>query len=266
MAGVEVSMRRILIPCITLFTICFLPLNLTPSVPAAEDFDLQGIAIFQCQCVAHACPCQKNSAPTHGTCEAADFVHIRTGLYGNIRLDGLNAVTIGNLVDKQQDRIYAMVYIDQNATSAQRQALTSIEQFLNGAYETAPLKGSQVKFAPITFSESTEKTTYKIMIPGILEEQTILRRDASGNPVSTETAMDSWANVEHYADNIKFAYHDKDAKKDWDHSGAYANVKYFHLAKGMYDRKEMLGQYGDFSGHWTPEQLNLIHKQGLREK
>jgi hypothetical protein len=55
-------------------------------------------------------------------------------------------------------------------------------------------------------------------------------------------------------------------KKGWDHSGAYANVKYFHLTKKMYDKKEMLGQYGDFSGHWTPEQLDLIHKQGLPEQ
>jgi hypothetical protein len=28
----------------------------------------------------------------------------------------------------------------------------------------------------------------------------------------------------------------------------------------------MLGQFGDFSGHWTPEQLAIIHKQGLNEK
>lgn len=43
-------------------------------------------------------------------------------------------------------------------------------------------------------------------------------------------------------------------------------MKYFDLAKHMYDNREMLGQYGDFSGHWTREQLDLIHKQGLSEK
>jgi hypothetical protein len=37
------------------------------------------------------------------------------------------------------------------------------------------------------------------------------------------------------------------------------------LAKKMYDQKEMLGQFGDFSGHWTPEQLAMIHKQGLKK-
>ena len=177
----------------------------------------------------------------------------------------MNAVTIGNLVDKQQDRVYATVYIDQNATAAQRQALTSIVQFLNGAYETSPLQASPVRFVSITFNESRDKTTYNIAIPGILQERTLLQRDSSGKPVSTETAMDAWANVEHYADNVKFEYHDKEVPKSWDHSGAFANVKYFHLTKGMYDRKEMLGQYGDFSGHWTPEQFDLIHRQGLPE-
>jgi hypothetical protein len=29
--------------------------------------------------------------------------------------------------------------------------------------------------------------------------------------------------------------------------------------------EEVLGQFGDFSGHWTPEQLAIIHKRGLKE-
>ena len=28
----------------------------------------------------------------------------------------------------------------------------------------------------------------------------------------------------------------------------------------MYDNKQMLGQFGDFSGHWTPEQLAITGK------
>src|SRR6516165_5316825 len=98
-------MRKVLIPSLVFVALCLLPLDLSFSTPAVEDFDLEGIAIFQCQCVAHACPCQKNGAPTHGTCEAADFVHIHKGHYGNVPLDGLDAVAIGNLVDQKQDRL-----------------------------------------------------------------------------------------------------------------------------------------------------------------
>jgi hypothetical protein len=259
-------MRRGIILLLTFAYFCVLPLRPNRSAPAVADFDLEGVAIFQCQCTSHACPCQKNGAPTHGTCESADFVHITTGRFGDIRLDGLNAAIVGNLVDQNKGRLYATIYIDQKANATQREALTAIEQFLNGAYETSPLRASKTKFVPVAFSESSDKTTYSMKIPKILQERTILRRGASGKPVSTETAMDSWANTEHYADNIRFKYHDKEVQKNWDHSGAYANVKYFHLTKQMYDNKEMLAQYGDFSGHWTPEQLALIHKQGLPEK
>jgi len=34
----------------------------------------------------------------------------------------------------------------------------------------------------------------------------------------------------------------------------------------MYDEKQMLGQHGDMSGAWTPEQKGIIPKQGLKEK
>lgn len=240
----------------------------TSSFPVIGDFDLEGIAVFQCQCTAHACPCQKNGAPTHLTCEAADFAHIRTGRYGKIRLDGLNGGNIGNLVDRDSSRLYAAIYISQEASPAQRDAFAAILQFLNGAYETSSFNASQVRSVPVTFSESSDKVTfieYKLTIPGNLEERAILHRDASGKPVFTVTAMDAWSNTEHYADNVVFRYHDQQVHKAWDHSGGYANIKYFHLTKKMYDDKQMLGQFGDFSGHWTPEQLAIIHKQGLPE-
>jgi len=54
----------------------------------------------------------------------------------------------------------------------------------------------------MVFSESPDKTTYTVSIPGILDERTIiLRRDASGKPLSNVTAMDTWSNTERYADN-----------------------------------------------------------------
>jgi hypothetical protein len=107
----------------------------------------------------------------HGTCEGADFVHIRTGRYGKRHLDGLNAVTVGNLVDRNTARLYATVYIDQKADCAQRQALTAILQFMNGAYETSSLRASQIKFVPMVFSESPDKTTYTVSIPGFLTSE-----------------------------------------------------------------------------------------------
>lgn len=131
----------LLFAAILLLSNCFAlyPQQAAPT-PLVEDFELEGIALFQCQCTAHACPCQKNGAPTHGTCEAADFAHIITGRYGKVRLDSLDFGNIGNLVDRNASRLYATTYISQEANPAQREALTAILQFLYGAYETSPLK------------------------------------------------------------------------------------------------------------------------------
>jgi hypothetical protein len=236
-----------------------------PQTPAVEDFELDGTALFQCECTAYACPCQKNGAPTHGTCEAADSAHISHGHYGKVQLDGLNVVVVGNLVDREASRLYGTIYIDEKATSAQRAAIVAIVKVESGGNETSPLGNFQVKVVPMAFRESAGKTTYTLKIPGILEEKAVLHRDASGKPVSTVTAMDAWSNTEHYLDNVTYTYHDPEVHREWDHSGGYANIKYFHLTKTMYDKKEMLLQYGDFSGHWTPEQLAIIRKQQLKK-
>lgn len=259
------SLRLLALALLTLCTLCLRYSDSRPKFSDVEDFDLEGTALFQCECTAYACPCQKNGAPDHGTCEAADLVHVTSGRYGKLHLDGLNAVVVGNLVDKKAVRLYATIYIDRKATAAQRDAFTAILEFLNGAYETSPLKASQVRSVPMTFNESPDKTRYAFDIPGILEEQALLHRDPSGKPLSNVTAMDVWSNTEHYLDNEVYKYHDADVHREWNHSGGYANIKYFHLTKAMYDNKEMLGQFGDFSDHWTPEQKAIIHKQGLPE-
>ena len=97
--------KRVRLVVVTFFifsNVCLLyPLQKGPT-KVVEDFELQGTAFFQCQCTANACPCQKNGAPSHGTCEAADFVHISTGRYGKLHLDGLNAVVVGNLGAAQE--------------------------------------------------------------------------------------------------------------------------------------------------------------------
>jgi hypothetical protein len=260
------SLRLVAVALLAFCTLCLRGSDSGPKPLAVDDFDLEGTALFQCECAAYACPCQKNGAPDHGTCEAADFVHITSGRYGKLRLDGLNAVVVGNLVDKNASRLYATTYIDQKASSAQRDALRAILEFQNGAYETSPLKSSRVRSVPMAFKESPDKTRYAVDIPEILEEAALLHRDASGKPLSNVTAMDVWSNTEHYLDNEVYKYHDPEVHREWNHSGRYANIKYFHLTKTMYDKKQMLGQFGDFSGHWTPEQLTIIHKQGLPEK
>jgi hypothetical protein len=237
---------------------------------AVQDFEIEGVGLFQCQCTAFACPCQTNGAPTHGTCYAADVAHIKSGHYGNVKLDGLNIAMVGDLVDAKSDRLFATLYLDEKASPEQLDALSKIVQYMNDQYVAVPgepaMPFRKIRPAPLEFSESADKTTYGVTIPGILEEKAILKRDSAGNPVSTIAAMDDWSNVVHNAENVAFRYHDPDVDKSWDESGDYANVKYFRLTKKMYAEKQMLGELGDMSGTWTPAQKEIIRKQELNEK
>jgi hypothetical protein len=240
------------------------------SAKEVQDFEIKGVALWECQCPAYGCPCQRNGRPTHGTCHGSDFAHISKGQYGGVRLDGLNVVMVGNLVDANSDRLFATLYLDDRASEEQRDALTRIVEYMNGAYvvlaDQPPVPFNRIKRVPIKFVESADRTHYSLEIPSILQETAVLKRDKSGEPVFTMTAMDLWSNTVHNADNLKFEYHDPDAGKSWDHSGNYANLKYFTVTKQMYADQKMLGQHGDMSGKWTPKQLEIIHDEGLKEK
>jgi len=236
-------------------------------VKTGDDFVIEGVGLWQCQCPSHACPCQTNGRPKHGTCYAADFAHINRGQYGKTRLDGMNIVLVGNLVDTKQERLFGTLYLDKEATEEQRDALQRMFEYLNSqnvglpGEQTIPIK--QVKAVPFHFLESTDKTVYIVSIPAILEERAVLQRDAAGKPAHSMAAMDTWSNIVHNADSEKFKYHDSEAGRAWEYSGRYANVKYFQLTKDMYAKGQMLMLDGDMSGKWTPKQEELIKRLGL---
>ena len=133
------------------------------------------------------------------------------------------------------------------------------------AVDQPPVPFNKVKRVSMRFVESNDRSQYSLEIPAILEEKALLKRDNSREPLFTMTAMDMWSNTVHNAENLKFTYHDPEICKSWDQSGDYANVKYFTVTKQMYADQKMLGQHGDMSGTWTPEQLKIIREQELKE-
>jgi hypothetical protein len=230
-----------------------------------EDFRLEGVAIWQCQCPAYRCPCQHNGLPTEGMCHASDFAHIKTGHYGSVSLDGLNVAMVGNLVDGDASRLFATLYVDKNAKPEQRDALTHIVEYMNGLGNQPPVPVRRIKVVPITFQES-EQTEYTIAIPGTLQEKTKMQHDPAGRPLFTMAAMDLWSNTVHNADNVEFRYNDTELRESWDYSNHYANLKYFDVSKKMYAEHRMLAEHGDNSGQWTRRQLQIIRAQGLKAK
>jgi hypothetical protein len=184
-------------------------------------------------------------------------------------LDGLNLVLVGNLVDTNDKRLFGTLYLDKEATPDQRDALRRMFEFLNSqnvglpGEQIIPIK--QVKAVPFHFSESADKTGYSVSIPNILEERAVLQRGATGKPLHSMAAMDTWSNTVHNADSAKFKYRDPDVSNAWEYSGRYANVKYFELTRDMYVKGQMLMLDGDMSGKWTAKQEKLINQLGLNK-
>jgi hypothetical protein len=234
-----------------------------PPAKTVPDFEVEGIGFTMCQCPAYACPCRSNAHPTHHQCEAADFAYIKRGHFGNVKLDGLKAVAVGDLINPDHSKTYATVYFDQSTTPEQRAAYSQMLQFMFS--EGFPATVGPAKVVRIEFNESADKTEYTVNIPGILEEKAVLKRDESGQPAHTVPAMDQWGNAISYADNVVFKYHDAELGREWDLSGRQSNIKHFHTTKKMYDKKQLLAQHGDPAvGGWTEKQKEMIKKMGMK--
>jgi hypothetical protein len=79
-----------------------------------------------CNC-AYGCPCQFNALPTYGNCEAMVGMQVHEGHFGDVRLDGLRAVSImqwPRAVHEGGGKYFGI--IDENADEAQRLALLTI--------------------------------------------------------------------------------------------------------------------------------------------
>lgn len=258
-------MTRLKVSCFILFAVSLLVIGVgsqSQTKPKqGPDFDVQGIGFTMCQCTAFSCPCRKGGSPTHGSCDAADFAFIQKGSIGDVKMDGFKAVIIGDLLDKDHNKTKATIYFDEKSSPQQREAFVSMAKLMFG--EGMPIAMGPPRSVPIDFKESTDKTTYTLSIPGVLEEKAILKRDANGKPVNTVPAVDQWGNTIHYAEAAVFKYDDKQTGQKWDLSGRQSNLKFFHTTRKMYDNKELLAQHTGSSGDWTQEQRAIIKKMGM---
>jgi hypothetical protein len=99
-------------------------------------WDVKGIEFVNCNC-AYGCPCQFNALPTHGFCEAVGGYHITEGRHGDVRLDGLNVVTVFHWpgpIHLGKGRRF--IIIDERASEVQR---IGLERLLTGE-DTEPGK------------------------------------------------------------------------------------------------------------------------------
>ncbi|MFQ5742669.1 MAG: DUF1326 domain-containing protein [Acidobacteriota bacterium] len=120
-----------------------------------------------CNC-AYGCPCNLNSIPTDGTCKAIDAWHIKEGAFGDVRLDGLSIALLCHWPNPiHEGNGTVVVYVDENANTAQRKALAEIgtgEAGAGGPFEvfastcTAPPK---VVYGPMTLERDGKRATMR---------------------------------------------------------------------------------------------------------
>ena len=140
-------------------------------------WQLTGDYFANCGCDV-VCPCLLSSGPfmsakpTQGVCEIAFVYHVEHGSYGDLTLDGLNAIVVARAPGPMGEGNWTVaVYVDDRADEAQQQALQAIFTGAAGgppgglAVLVSTVLG--VKTVPIHFSKAGKRRA--VEVPGVLQ-------------------------------------------------------------------------------------------------
>jgi len=89
-------------------------------------WEIQADEFSSCNC-AYGCPCQFNALPTYGDCEALVGAQIKSGYFGDVKLDGLRFASVMQWpgpIHEGAGKCFTI--IDERADEAQREALLTI--------------------------------------------------------------------------------------------------------------------------------------------
>jgi len=139
-----------------------------------------------CKC-SIPCPCTFAQSPTFGDCQGILAYHIRQGHYGEVSLDGLNLLGLGqfegNIWAGETKAIMAF-FIDARADEAQRGALRQIWSGQAGGFPAifAELIGEMrgIEYAPIQFEIADDLAYWRAEIPG----RVLARAEALTGPMT----------------------------------------------------------------------------------
>jgi hypothetical protein len=131
-----------------------------------NSWKVAGSYFETCSCDV-ACPCIFLSPPTSGDCTALLAWHIDQGGFGEINLDGLNAViAVHSPGHMMEVKWKVALYVDERANQGQRDALTQIFSGQAGGHLAglAPLIGEVlgVKAAPIEYRSEGKRRSMRL--------------------------------------------------------------------------------------------------------
>jgi hypothetical protein len=139
----------------------------------AEQWKIDGDFIDFCKC-AVPCPCSWGRPPTEGDCEGVIGYRIREGTYGEVKLDGLNAVGLsyfeGNIWEDGV-KMKAGFILDEAADEEQREALQAIFGGQAGSWPAVFAKDMLgemrgIEFAPINLEIADDSSSWSLEVNG----------------------------------------------------------------------------------------------------
>ena len=162
------------------------------------DWSIKGPEFASCNC-AWGCPCQFNALPTYGDCRGMAAMHIEEGFYGDVRLDGLNWISLyawpGPVHEGGGEK---QNIIDVRADEAQRAAIVAIQ---SGAHSEPGATVFNVfasvidtthatRFEPIEFEVDVARRTASVSVTGLVQSSgTPIRNPVTGAEHSAQIIM-----------------------------------------------------------------------------
>jgi hypothetical protein len=156
------------------------------STTQIPKWNMKADYVETCNCD-YGCPCNFNGFPTYGSCQDLLLFHIRSGSYGDTRLDGLDFISAAYWPKAiHEGNGTAQLFITNKANEEQRQALVNISSGQAKGDGPFALFAATYKYflepqiVDIKVSLNGKKSSFSV--PGIMDVQT----ESFTNPVTGE--------------------------------------------------------------------------------
>ena len=184
----------------------------------AQSWAIDADYAESCECNV-PCPCIVGLDPTHRQCVGNSVVSIITGHYGDVKVDGLKLFISFSLGK------WSKVYIDENATPAQEEAVVRLlKQKGTVAFF---FKNDSVTSTKANITITQSDTTFTYSVPGSFAEIKYLK-GKDGKPISLQNLKSNFLSNNKLCKSVDL-HHTGDIRA-FQYSGTHGLVSHFNAS------------------------------------